>query len=111
MKPIEHSALPGHSFTMQLTYPNQVGMFARIVETIGRHGGDLGNIDMLGPNANLMTRGISIRAHNEHHVEEIVTAVRNLDKVKVVDISDPVFQMHRGGKITVQSKTPIATRE
>src|ERR1043166_7394998 len=111
MKTIPCASLPNHSFTMQLTYPNQIGMFARIAQTIGKHGGDLGNIDMLGPGAKLMTRGISVRARDERHVEQIVAAVRSLDKVKVVEVSDPVFQMHQGGKIAVQGKLPIATRE
>jgi len=111
MKSEARAPLTGQPFTLQLTYPNHNGLFARIIETIGRHGGDLGNIDLLGPSANLMTRGISIRARNEAHVEEIVAAVRKLDKVKVIDVSDPVFQMHQGGKITVQSKLPVATRE
>ncbi len=111
MRPMECAPAVGQSFTMQLTYPNQIGIFARIVETIGKHGGDLGKIDTLGPHAKLMTRGISVRARDEEHAEQIVAAVRNLDKVRVVDVSDPVFQMHQGGKIAVQSKLPIATRE
>jgi hypothetical protein len=72
-----------------LIYPDQAGMFARIAQTIGRHGGDLCHIDLLGPTARLTTRGVSIRARDEAHLEQIVAAVRGLDKVKVVDISDP----------------------
>jgi malate dehydrogenase (oxaloacetate-decarboxylating) len=75
------------SVALQLIYPDQTGIFARIAETIGQHGGDLGRIDMLGPTARLTTRGISIRVRDEQHLEKIVAAVRTLDKVKVVDIS------------------------
>lgn len=77
------------SFALQLIYPEQSGMFARIAQTIGQHGGDLGRIDMLGPSARLTTRGISIRARDEQHLEQIVAAVRQLDKVKVVEVSEP----------------------
>jgi putative lipoic acid-binding regulatory protein len=77
------------SFAVQLIYPEQTGMFARIAQTIGQHGGDLGRIDMLGPSARLTTRGISIRVRDAEHLEQIVAAVRTLDKVKVVDISKP----------------------
>src|SRR2546421_595185 len=111
MKTLSTPTLPNHSFTMQLTYPNQIGMFARIAETIGRHGGGLGDIEMLGPGAKLMTHGISVRARDDEHVEEIVAAVRNLGMVRVVEVSDPVFRMHQGGKIAVQSKIPILSRE
>lgn len=78
------------SFALQLIYPDQTGMFARIAQTIGQHGGGLGRIDMLGPTARLTTRGISIRVRDEQHLEQIVAAVRTLDKVKVVDISKPI---------------------
>ena len=30
---------------------------------------------------------------------------------KFVEISDPLFRLHLGGRIYVQSKLPIATRE
>jgi hypothetical protein len=37
-----------YSFKMRLSYPNQIGMFARIAHTIGKHGGDLGAVDIVG---------------------------------------------------------------
>src|SRR5882724_8545678 len=84
------------SFALQLIYPDQTGMFARIAQTIGQHGGDLGRIDMLGPSPRLMTRGISIRVRDAQHLEKIVAAVRTLDKVKVVDVSKPVLRAAPG---------------
>src|SRR5690242_6678935 len=80
------------SFAVQLIYPDQTGMFARIAQTIGQHGGDLGRIDTLGPSARLTTRGISIRVRDEQHLEQIVAAVRTLDKVKVVEVSTPLLR-------------------
>ncbi|HYG33349.1 MAG TPA: NAD-dependent malic enzyme [Clostridia bacterium] len=101
----------GQDYTVQLSYPNQIGMFARIAHTIGAHGGDLGDINIVAPGSKLMTRGLNIRARNEDHLNKIIAAVRNLEHVKVVGILDPVLRMHQGGKISVQSKMPIASRE
>src|SRR5215472_13923047 len=84
------------SFALQLIYPDQTGMFARIAQTIDQQGGNLGRIDMLGPTARLTTRGISIRVRDEQHLEKIVAAVRTLDKVKVVDISKPALRTAAG---------------
>ncbi len=100
-----------HSFTMQLQYPNQVGMFARIAQAIGERGGDLGTVENPVPDAKLMTRGISVRARDGSHVEEIVAAVRNLERVKVVQVADRVFRLHAGGKISIQNKAPITSRD
>jgi hypothetical protein len=89
MKRIVESPQSSQSFALQLIYPDKAGMFARIAQTIGRHGGDLGQIDLLGPTAKRTTSGIRIRVRDEQHLEEIVAAVRGLDKVKVVRISYP----------------------
>jgi malate dehydrogenase (oxaloacetate-decarboxylating) len=101
-----------HSFTLQLRYPNQIGMFARIARTVGELGGDLGAVDMiLEPSSRLMTRSVSVCARNQDHVEEIVTAVGNLEKVKILKVVDRVFQLHQGGKISLQNKVPVTSRE
>jgi malate dehydrogenase (oxaloacetate-decarboxylating) len=106
------AALPSnHSFTLQLTYPNDAGVSARIADTIGRHGGDLRTIRVVESRAQRTTRGLNVRARDEKHVEEIVAAVSSLEQVQVVKVSDPVFQLHLGGKIGVRSKVPIASRE
>ena len=62
MNSLESTPLNSQSVTMRLTYPNQNGMFARIAETIGKHGGDLGQVDLLGSAAKLLTRGVNVRA-------------------------------------------------
>ncbi|HWX19585.1 MAG TPA: NAD-dependent malic enzyme [Candidatus Binatia bacterium] len=100
-----------HSVTLQLTHPNQLGMFDRIARTIGKLGGDLRQTDILSPGPKRTTRGLSLRARDRGHAEKIIDAVRNLDRVEVLEISDPVFRLHQGGKISVQSKIPVATRE
>ncbi len=100
-----------HSFTLQLGYPNLIGMFARIAQTIGEHGGDLGAVDILEPTAKLMSRNVSVCARSEAHAEEIVAAVRHLDKVKVLKVVDRVFQLHQGGKISIQNRVPVTSRD
>jgi malate dehydrogenase (oxaloacetate-decarboxylating) len=97
------------SFALQLIYPDQTDMFARIAQAIGQQGGDLGRIDMLGPTARFTTRGISIRVRDEQHLEQIVAAVRTLDKVKVVDISKPVSRtMDRKPSRIKPPRRPVA---
>ncbi|HWH67797.1 MAG TPA: NAD-dependent malic enzyme [Candidatus Sulfotelmatobacter sp.] len=111
MKSVSSPSVATHNFTLRLTYPNQIGMFARIADTIGRHGGDLGAISIETPGAGLMTRGLNVRATSPDHAERILQALKQIEEVKRVEISDPVFQMHHHGKIVVQSKVPLKTRE
>jgi malate dehydrogenase (oxaloacetate-decarboxylating) len=86
-------------------------MFARIVTSIGKHGGDLGAVDIVTPEAKVMTRDITVRARDEAHRDEIVSALRHLAHVKIVHVSDRVFLLHLGGKISIQNKVPLTTRD
>jgi malate dehydrogenase (oxaloacetate-decarboxylating) len=103
--------VPPHSFTLELNYPNQAGMSELIAHTISNQGGELGTIEMLQPGPKRAVRGLKVRARDEDHAREIVTAVGGLEQVRVLEVSDPVFQIHLGGKICVQSKMTIASRE
>ena len=96
---------------MRLTYPNRIGMFAKVVSTIGKYGGDLGAVDIVAPDAKVMTRDITVRACDGAHQEQIVSAVRRLAEVKVINVSDRVFLLHLGGKLGVQPKVPLTTRD
>ena len=100
-----------YTFVMRLTYPNHIGMFAKLTHTIGRLGGDLGAVDIVNPDAKHMTRDITVRAHGHEHMEVIVQAIRKLKEVTVVNISDQVFLLHLGGKISIQNKVQLTTRD
>ena len=86
-------------------------MFGRIVQSIGRHGGDLGAVDIVTPDAKAMTRDITVRAGDRAHVDRMLAALRKIEGVKVVNVSDRVFLLHLGGKIGIQNKVPLTTRD
>ncbi|HXR08307.1 MAG TPA: NAD-dependent malic enzyme, partial [Candidatus Acidoferrum sp.] len=111
MKPLQPAPSVSYSFTMRLTYPNRIGMFARIVHSIGRHGGDLGAVDIVTPDSKAMTRDITVRAGDRAHVDRMLAALKKIEGVKVVNVSDRVFLLHLGGKIGIQNKVPLTTRD
>jgi malate dehydrogenase (oxaloacetate-decarboxylating) len=86
-------------------------MFAQIVSTIGRLGGDLGAVDIVTPDAKVMTRDITVRVRDGSHQDEVVSAVRRLGKVKIINVSDRVFLLHLGGKLAIQNKVSVTTRD
>ena len=47
---------------------------------------------------------------SSEHGQKIVEAVKDIDGVEVVNVSDRTFLMHLGGKIEVVSKMPLKTR-
>jgi len=96
---------------MRLNYPNGIGMFARIAQAVGEIGGDLGGIDIVLADNKTMTRDVTVRARDQDHVHQIVATVKAIKGVKVLNTSDRVFLLHLGGKIGIQNKVPLKTRD
>jgi malate dehydrogenase (oxaloacetate-decarboxylating) len=111
MKRAQTGPSVSYTFTMRLNYANEIGMFARIAHVIGKHAGDLGAVDIVSADSKTMTRDVTVRARNQNHLQEIVGAVRGIGKVKVANVSDRVFLLHLGGKIALQNKVPVTTRD
>ncbi|MBS20362.1 MAG: NAD-dependent malic enzyme [Chloroflexi bacterium] len=99
-----------HSITIRAEYANEVGMLGNITSAISSSGGDIGAIDIVSTRPNIIIRDITINARDTHHIEEIISTISDINGVSIVNISDQVFLRHLGGKIEMQSKTPIKTR-
>jgi malate dehydrogenase (oxaloacetate-decarboxylating) len=100
-----------YSVTLRCAIPNQPGMFARVATAIGSAGGDLGAVDIVRVQGPLKIRDVTVNARDEQHVEEIVAAVHDVPGVSVLQVSDRTFLTHLGGKIEIQSKVPLKTRD
>jgi malate dehydrogenase (oxaloacetate-decarboxylating) len=51
-----------------------------------------------------------VHARDVEHGQQIIDAVRNLGAVKIINVSDPTFLLHLGGKIEVRSRVLVETR-
>ena len=99
-----------YSLTIRAEYPNEVGMLGRITSAIGMAGGDIGAIDIAPASRGAMVRDITVNASDVDHGQAVVEAVRGVEGVKVISVSDQVFLRHLGGKIEIRSKTAVKTR-
>ena len=99
-----------YTSTLRVKLTNRPGTLGELTTAIGRAGGDIGAIDIVSASRGSMVRDITFTAGSLEHVEEIVEAVRHVDGVEVVNVSDRTFLMHLGGKIEVVSKMPLKTR-
>jgi malate dehydrogenase (oxaloacetate-decarboxylating) len=98
---------PSFSLTIRIQIPNQAGMLAHVTQAIALAGGSIGQIDLIEQTRKELVRDISIDAYSTEHAETIVAAVKALNDIKVVNVYDRTFNLHRGGKISVQSKIPL----
>ncbi len=101
--------LPNSSFSvlLKIQLPNRPGYLAQVIETIGKAGGNVGDITLLEQTREICDREIVVDASSIEHQQTIVGQVAQLAEVKLLDWYDRTFQMHQGGKITVTSKTPL----
>ncbi|MCM0590385.1 MAG: malic enzyme-like NAD(P)-binding protein [Gloeotrichia echinulata IR180] len=102
---------PNSSFsvTLRLEIPNRVGMLASVTQAIAAHGGNLGQIDLIEQTRNESTRDISVDAASTEHAETIVQSVKALPDIKVINVYDRTFNLHRGGKISIVSRITLKT--
>ena len=57
------------------------------------------------------TRDVSVLATDDEHAQAIVAACEQIDGVEVEHVSDRTFLLHLGGKIEMESKVPVKTRD
>ena len=100
-----------YSLTVRLSITNRPGMLGRVAMAIGESGGDIGAVDLVESTRDRILRDITINARDSDHGQRIVAQLKRTTGVRVVNISDRTFLMHLGGKIEVQSKVPIRTRD
>ena len=104
-----HSA--SFSITLRVRLDNRPGSFADLARGIADAGGLLDAIDLVRVSPGGKTRDVSVLATDEAHAQAIVAACDQIDGVDVEHVSDRTFLLHLGGKIAMQSRVPIKTRD
>ncbi len=99
------------SATLRVRLDDTPGTFARLAAAIGAAGASLGAIDLVRVERAQKVRDVTVQAADADHLDTVVTAVRDLRGVEVVNVSDRTFLMHLGGKIEVVPRTPVKTRD
>jgi malate dehydrogenase (oxaloacetate-decarboxylating) len=106
-------ATPTAAFSIRLRVrlDNRPGTLGRLATAIGEVGGNItaiGGFDVRGTH---LDEDLVVNCSSEEHIERVTAAVRALEGVEVVEVSDRTFEMHRGGKIEVLARMPIADRD
>lgn len=99
------------SLTIRLQSPNTTGMLASVTQAIAKAGGNLGEIKLIEQTRKISTREVNVDASSTEHAERIVQAVTALDDIKIVNFYDRTFNLHRGGKISINSKLQLTNQE
>ena len=99
-----------YSLTLRIELPNQAGSLAAVTQAIAKVGGNLGQIFLLDRDLKISQRELTVDAASEEHAEQIVLAVKALPDIKLLEVSDRTFNLHRGGKIAITSRHPLTSQ-
>ena len=108
-RPMPTSA--SYGITVRLYAVPSPSVVGELATAVGRAGGLVTAIDVSDSRPDRITVDVSCSAVNGEHATEIVDAMRAVDGVTVHRVSDRTFLLHLGGKISVESKVPLRTRD
>jgi malate dehydrogenase (oxaloacetate-decarboxylating) len=100
-----------YSITMRLHTAPDHGVVGTVATTVASGGGVVTAIDVAESRHDRLVVDVTCSAADQTHSEELVAAVEAIEGVTVYKVSDRTFLLHIGGKIRVESKVPLRTRD
>ena len=86
-------------------------MIGQVAVAIGEAGGNIGAIDLVQIGREKLIRDITFSVTDDDHTRNILQSLKGMDGIRVITISDQVLLTHLGGKIEMQGKLPLKTRQ
>ncbi len=99
-----------YRLTVRLELDNKPGVFASVAVSLASEKANLGAVDIVEVTRAKMVRDITFDVASEEHSNRVIAELHKLRGIKIISVSDRIFLLHLGGKIRVQSKFPLNTR-
>src|SRR5438309_10199228 len=98
------------SIIMRIELDKTRGSFAQIAGVIAQSGGDIVAVDVIrsGKQSTIRDITVDLQGLSATYISDAVKAVPG---IQLINISDPTFLAHLGGKIEIMPKMPIKTRD
>ncbi len=105
------STSPGYAITIRVEGPPSAQPVAEITAAITAAGASITALDVVESFIDRVTVDVSCDALDSEHAERISAAISENPLLTVRKVSDRTFLLHLGGKIEVNSKVPLKTRD
>lgn len=102
---------PGYSIIIRLEISDRPGMLGKVTSTIGKAGGDIGAIDIVGFGKGTIVRDIIVSVADIPMGQRVVDKLKRVSGIHVLNVTDRTFMIHQGGKIGLKNKIPLNTRD
>jgi malate dehydrogenase (oxaloacetate-decarboxylating) len=100
-----------YSLTIRVEIDHRPGMLGKVASAIGEAGGVIGAVDLVQAAGLHMIRDITVDTGDPDDWPRLTAAVDAVAGARVLDWTDRTLQMHVGGKIELQNKHPLKTRD
>jgi len=104
-------ASAGYSVTLFIKLTNKVGSFCKITSLLSDLEASLGEVELISSSFEFNYRKITVSCKTEDHIKEIEKAVGALENVEVIESTDDTFQIHKGGKLSVNSNIDVRNQD
>jgi malate dehydrogenase (oxaloacetate-decarboxylating) len=105
------STSPGYGITIRVEGKPEFQPVAEITTIITREGAMITALDVAESQLDNVVIDVTCDAVDSSHAEKITAALTASPILKVRKVSDRTFLLHLGGKLEVQSKVPLKTRD
>ena len=102
---------PGYGITIRVEGRPEFQPVAEITTVISREGATITALDVADSQLDNVVIDVTCDAIDADHAERITSALSASPILKVRKVSDRTFLLHLGGKLEVQPKVPLKTRD
>jgi malate dehydrogenase (oxaloacetate-decarboxylating) len=100
-----------YSLSLRVEIVHEPGMLGQVASAIGQAGGTIGAVDLVQVDGRHTIRDITVDTADATDWPRVKEAVDAVPGARVLDSIDRTLQLHLGGKIEVQNKSPLKTRD
>ena len=102
---------PGHAITMRVAAPAGFSATSELAAAAASAGAEITALDMIESTHRNVVVDLTCNTSDEDHAQRVSAAVDALPGVEVRKVSDRTFLMHLGGKLSVEPKVELRTRD
>jgi malate dehydrogenase (oxaloacetate-decarboxylating) len=92
---------------VRLRMKHSPGQLAALAAAIAREDAVIGEVATLTVSESDVVREFTLETHDESHTQRVLDCVRAVEGVEVQEVTDRVFEAHRGGKLRQCSVHPL----
>ena len=100
-----------YSITVRIHAGTDPAVIGALAVKVAESGGITTALDIVDSHPDRLVIDLTCSASDADHANEVVEAIETLDGVRVHKVSDRVFLLHLGGKISVESKVNLRNRQ